>query len=144
MISNCFRPGTPLSFVMTFLTDCSIATVDDFPLKTDNSSRGDISHLLSALREHSVITSDSAKSVKEKNCQRDSSHGEKFDYDDELEAEQIEEKKKKEYAQLKAAAKLGLVDENSLMYEQLIAFKRAGANLIASYFAKKVAQQLRS
>ena len=49
-----------------------------------------------------------------------------------------------EYAQLKAAAKLGLVDENSLMYEQLIAFKRAGANLIASYFAKKVAQQLRS
>lgn len=49
-----------------------------------------------------------------------------------------------EYAQLKAAAKLGLVDENSLMYEQFIAFKRAGANLIASYFAKKVAQQLRS
>ena len=49
-----------------------------------------------------------------------------------------------EYAQLKAAAKLGLVDENSLMYEQLIAFKRAGANLIASYFAKKVAEQLRS
>ena len=49
-----------------------------------------------------------------------------------------------EYAQLKAAAKLGLVDENSLMYEQLIAFKRAGANLIASYFAKKVAQQLSS
>ena len=49
-----------------------------------------------------------------------------------------------EYAQLKAAAKLGLVDENSLMYEQLIAFKRAGANLIASYFAKKVAKQLRS
>ena len=49
-----------------------------------------------------------------------------------------------EYAQLKAAAKLGLVDENSLMYEQLIAFKRAGANLISSYFAKKVAQQLRS
>ena len=49
-----------------------------------------------------------------------------------------------EYAQLKAAANLGLVDENSLMYEQLIAFKRAGANLIASYFAKKVAQQLSS
>jgi len=49
-----------------------------------------------------------------------------------------------EYAQLKAAAKLGLVDENSLMYEQLIAFKRAGANLIASYFAKKVSEQLRS
>jgi len=49
-----------------------------------------------------------------------------------------------EYAQLKAAAKLGLVDENSLMYEQLIAFKRAGANLIESYFAKKVAEQLRS
>lgn len=49
-----------------------------------------------------------------------------------------------EYAQLKAAAKLGLVDENSLMYEQLIAFKRAGANLIASYFAKKVAEELSS
>lgn len=47
-----------------------------------------------------------------------------------------------EYAQLKAAAKLGLVDEDALMYEQLIAFKRAGANLIASYFAKTIAKQL--
>ena len=41
-----------------------------------------------------------------------------------------------EYAMLKAAAKKGWLDHDSVMMEQLIAFKRAGANIIASYFAK--------
>jgi len=41
-----------------------------------------------------------------------------------------------EYAMLKAAAEKGWVDHDAVMLEQLTAFKRAGANIIASYFAK--------
>lgn len=41
-----------------------------------------------------------------------------------------------EYAMLKAAAEKGWLDHDSIMMEQLIAMKRAGANIIASYFAK--------
>ena len=47
-----------------------------------------------------------------------------------------------EYAMLKAAAEKGWLDHDSVMMEQLIALKRAGANLVASYFAKDVAQLL--
>ncbi|WP_027394350.1 porphobilinogen synthase [Aquimarina latercula] len=47
-----------------------------------------------------------------------------------------------EYAMLKAAAEKGWLDHNSIMMEQLIAFKRAGANIIASYFAKDVVKLL--
>jgi len=41
-----------------------------------------------------------------------------------------------EYAMLKAAAEKGWLDHDTVMMEQLIAIKRAGANIIASYFAK--------
>ncbi len=41
-----------------------------------------------------------------------------------------------EYAMLKAAAEKGWLDHDAVMIEQLIAIKRAGANIIASYFAK--------
>lgn len=41
-----------------------------------------------------------------------------------------------EYAMLKAAAEKGWLDHDSVMIEQLTAIKRAGANIIASYFAK--------
>nr|WP_299171317.1 porphobilinogen synthase [uncultured Allomuricauda sp.] len=41
-----------------------------------------------------------------------------------------------EYAMLKAAAQKGWLDHDAVMMEQLIAIKRAGANIIASYFAK--------
>ena len=37
---------------------------------------------------------------------------------------------------LKAAAKQGWLDHDKVMMEQLISMKRAGANMIASYFAK--------
>lgn len=47
-----------------------------------------------------------------------------------------------EYAMLKAAAEKGWVDHDSVMMEQLIAFKRAGANIIASYFAKDAVRLL--
>ncbi len=43
-----------------------------------------------------------------------------------------------EYAMLKAAAEKGWLDHDAVMMEQLIAIKRAGANIIASYFAKDV------
>ncbi|MET1258421.1 porphobilinogen synthase [Flagellimonas sp. DF-77] len=47
-----------------------------------------------------------------------------------------------EYAMLKAAAANGWLEHDAVMLEQLIAFKRAGANLIASYFAKEVVRLL--
>ena len=47
-----------------------------------------------------------------------------------------------EYSMLKAASKLGYLDYESVIYEQLISFKRAGAKLIASYFAKEIAKKL--
>ena len=41
-----------------------------------------------------------------------------------------------EYAMLKAAAEKGWIEYDAIMYEQLIAFKRAGASLISTYCAK--------
>jgi Delta-aminolevulinic acid dehydratase len=41
-----------------------------------------------------------------------------------------------EYAMVKAAAEKGWLDHDAVMLEQLTAIKRAGANIIASYFAK--------
>lgn len=42
-----------------------------------------------------------------------------------------------EYAMIKAAAKMGWLDENRAILETLTAIKRAGADLIATYFAKQ-------
>ena len=47
-----------------------------------------------------------------------------------------------EYAMLKAAAEKGWLDHDTVMMEQMLSFKRAGANLIATYHAKEVAQLL--
>ena len=47
-----------------------------------------------------------------------------------------------EYAMLKAAAEKGWLDHDAVMMEQLLAIKRAGANIIASYFAKEVVRLL--
>ena len=47
-----------------------------------------------------------------------------------------------EYAMLKAAAEKGWLDHDAVMIEQLMAIKRAGANIIASYFAKDVVRFL--
>ncbi|NML20415.1 porphobilinogen synthase [Pseudoflavitalea sp. G-6-1-2] len=41
-----------------------------------------------------------------------------------------------EYSMIKAAAKAGFLDEDKAILETLTAFKRAGADLIATYFAK--------
>jgi porphobilinogen synthase len=48
-----------------------------------------------------------------------------------------------EYAMLKAAAKAGVIDYERVMMETMIAFKRAGADMIISYHAKEVAEVLR-
>lgn len=48
-----------------------------------------------------------------------------------------------EYAMIKAAAERGWLNEEQAMMEALIAFKRAGADLIATYFAKDAARLLR-
>jgi porphobilinogen synthase len=42
-----------------------------------------------------------------------------------------------EYAMLKAAAEKGWLDHDQIMMEQLFCFKRAGASLIATYFAEE-------
>lgn len=47
-----------------------------------------------------------------------------------------------EYAMIKAAAEKGWLDETQAITEALIAFKRAGADLIATYFAKDMARLL--
>ncbi len=49
-----------------------------------------------------------------------------------------------EYAQLHAAAKLGWLDLARTRHESLLAIKRAGADIILTYFAKEMAQALRS
>ncbi len=49
-----------------------------------------------------------------------------------------------EYAMIKAAAKMGWINEEKAIIETLTAFKRAGADLIASYFAKDAARLLSS
>jgi len=47
-----------------------------------------------------------------------------------------------EYAMIKAAAARGWVDENKAIIESLTAIKRAGADLIATYFAKDAVKLL--
>jgi porphobilinogen synthase len=47
-----------------------------------------------------------------------------------------------EYAMIKAAAEKGFLNEQDMMMESLIAFKRAGAKVILTYFAKEVSKHL--
>jgi porphobilinogen synthase len=47
-----------------------------------------------------------------------------------------------EYAMIKAAAQQGWLDEGRIMMETLIAIRRAGADLILTYFAKDAARAL--
>ena len=46
-----------------------------------------------------------------------------------------------EYSMLKAAAKAGYLDEQRVVYESLIAIKRAGAQYIITYYAKEYQQR---
>jgi len=45
-----------------------------------------------------------------------------------------------EYSMIKAAGKLGWIDEKKVMLETITAIKRAGADIIITYFAKEVAK----
>lgn len=47
-----------------------------------------------------------------------------------------------EYAMIKAASAAGVIDEKAVVMESLIAFKRAGADLIISYYAEQVSDWL--
>lgn len=47
-----------------------------------------------------------------------------------------------EYAMIKAAAKMGWINEDKAILETLTSFKRAGADLIATYFAKEAVKLL--
>ena len=49
-----------------------------------------------------------------------------------------------EYAMLKAAAQNGWLDHDAVMMESLLAFKRAGADGVLTYFALDAARQLKS
>ncbi|HYC44537.1 MAG TPA: porphobilinogen synthase, partial [Burkholderiales bacterium] len=49
-----------------------------------------------------------------------------------------------EYAMLKAAAQNGWLDEDAVVMEALLAFKRAGADGILTYFAVDAAKRLKS
>ena len=48
-----------------------------------------------------------------------------------------------EYAMLKAASQNGWLDEKATVLESLLAFKRAGADAVLTYFAKDVAKWLK-
>jgi porphobilinogen synthase len=47
-----------------------------------------------------------------------------------------------EYAMVKAAARLGWIDESRVMMESLVSIRRAGADIILTYFAKDAARLL--
>jgi porphobilinogen synthase len=47
-----------------------------------------------------------------------------------------------EYSMLKMAARAGVIDYDAVMMETMLAFKRAGADIIISYHAKEVAKIL--
>ena len=49
-----------------------------------------------------------------------------------------------EYAMLKAAAQNGWLDEQAVVLESLLSFKRAGADAILSYYAKTAARWLQA
>ncbi len=49
-----------------------------------------------------------------------------------------------EYAMIMAAAQNGWLDGDKAMIESLLAFKRAGADGILTYFAPKVAEMLKN
>lgn len=47
-----------------------------------------------------------------------------------------------EYAMIKAAAERGMLDETKAMWESVVAIKRAGADIILTYFAPALAEEL--
>jgi porphobilinogen synthase len=47
-----------------------------------------------------------------------------------------------EYAMIKAAAQLGWIDGERAMMESLLSIKRAGADIIVTYFAKEAAKRI--
>lgn len=47
-----------------------------------------------------------------------------------------------EYAMIKAAAANGWIDEERVMYESLLSIRRAGADIVITYFAKEMARLL--
>lgn len=49
-----------------------------------------------------------------------------------------------EYAMVKAAAANGWLDERATVLEQMVAFKRAGADLIITYWAREIVKWLKS
>jgi porphobilinogen synthase len=49
-----------------------------------------------------------------------------------------------EYAMLKAASQNGWLDHDAVMMESLLAFKRAGANGVLTYFALEAARLLKA
>jgi porphobilinogen synthase len=48
-----------------------------------------------------------------------------------------------EYSMIKAAAQNGWIDEKAVIMESLVAFKRAGADLILTYFTEDVLKTLK-
>ncbi|MFT6311483.1 MAG: porphobilinogen synthase [Porticoccus sp.] len=49
-----------------------------------------------------------------------------------------------EYAMIKAGAAAGVIDEDAVVEETMIGFKRAGADLIITYYAKELAAKLKN
>ena len=56
----------------------------------------------------------------------------------------VKESREKFVAMVKAAAQLGWIDGTAVALEHLLAIKRAGADIILTYFAREVAELLQS
>ncbi len=48
-----------------------------------------------------------------------------------------------EYSMIKAAAERGWIDEARLVHETMLSIRRAGADLIITYYAAELAQSIR-
>ena len=49
-----------------------------------------------------------------------------------------------EYAMIKTAVSNGWLDEKKAVQESLVSIKRAGADMIITYFAKDIAREMKS
>ena len=123
------------SFYGPFRDALDSAPVDEKDVPTDKQSyQMDPSNRLEAFREARMDVEEGADiiMVKPAMCYLDIVRELRNQVDVPLAVYQVSG----EYAMIKAAAANGWIDHDSALMEQLIAIKRAGANIIATYFAR--------
>lgn len=115
--------------------DSAPVAIEDIP-KDKKTYQMDVANREEALRETEMDIQEGADIVMVKPglCYLDIVRDLKNNFDIPIAVYQVSG----EYAMLKAASEKGWLDHDAVMLEQLTAIKRAGASIIASYFAKDV------